>query len=202
VTAPIPLPAGLAEHRHGPWQQTWSGGRFYPLDPRPEDVRSDDVAHALAHVCRFAGHCERFYSVAQHSVMVAARAEEIMPGTFLEGLLHDAHEAYLADLTTPLKQAIGEPWRALERPIVAAVRAAFGLPAERALGVGVAVKRADLEMLAVEARDLMRSPPVDWSLPYDAPDGWRIDRALGPGDARYLFAAALSRQLNLKGTIA
>ena len=60
--------------RRGDWMQTHSGLRFYPLDPRPEDIRIEDIAHALPMICRFNGHCSRFYSVAEHSLNVAAFA--------------------------------------------------------------------------------------------------------------------------------
>ena len=52
--------------RIGDWMQTYSGKRYYPVDPRIEDVDINDIAHALSHLCRYGGHCSRFYSVAEH----------------------------------------------------------------------------------------------------------------------------------------
>lgn len=60
-----------ADDRRGDWIQTFTGRRFWPLDPRPEDVCIEDIAHALSLKCRFGGHCTRFYSVAEHSVHVS-----------------------------------------------------------------------------------------------------------------------------------
>ena len=54
------------------WIQTYSGKKFYPLDPRPEDIDIRDIAHALSLNCRFNGHCRCFYSVAEHSVGVSS----------------------------------------------------------------------------------------------------------------------------------
>jgi len=80
----------------------FSGGTFDILNPRAEDVRIEDIAHALSQQCRFTGHTKTFYSVAQHSVLastlVAAPDE-------LWALLHDASEAYMGDMNRPLKHA-------------------------------------------------------------------------------------------------
>jgi hypothetical protein len=55
----------------GDWIQTATGRPFWPIDPRPEDIDIEDIAHALSMLCRFGGHCLRFYSVAEHSVLLS-----------------------------------------------------------------------------------------------------------------------------------
>ncbi len=82
---------------------TCTGRSVHILNPRPEEIDIEDVAHALSHACRFAGHVPAFYSVAQHSILVS---ELLDARTALWGLLHDASEAYLHDLTRPLKRAL------------------------------------------------------------------------------------------------
>ena len=84
---------------------TVTGKHFYPLDPDQQDIDIEDVAHALSLICRANGHFRHFYSVAQHSI--ACACEAIARGYSLEVtlgcLLHDASEAYLADITRPVK---------------------------------------------------------------------------------------------------
>src|SRR5208282_6622849 len=82
------------------WIRTFSGGRFYVLEPRVEDVRIEDIAHALSMQCRFTGHVREFYSVAEHSVWVSRYSHR---EDALWGLLHDASESYIGDMSTPLK---------------------------------------------------------------------------------------------------
>lgn len=79
---------------------TYTGRLFWPLAPRMEDVNLLDICHALSNQCRFTGHCNQFYSVAEHS----CRVHDILPQELkLVGLLHDASEAYLMDLAKPVK---------------------------------------------------------------------------------------------------
>jgi len=89
--------------RKGDWIQTSSGIRFYPLDPRIEEINITDIAWALAHQCRFSGHCSEFYSVAQHSLFVASLCDNNVDDQ-KAALLHDASEAYLVDIPRPLKE--------------------------------------------------------------------------------------------------
>lgn len=87
--------------RKGDWIRTFKGVEYWPLDPRPEDVLIEDIAHALANSCRYAGHTSRFYSVAEHSIIVSRL---VAPELALSGLLHDATEAYVVDVPRPLKR--------------------------------------------------------------------------------------------------
>lgn len=107
------------------WFITYTGKQFFPLAPRVEDICIEDIAHSLSQQCRYAGHTREFYSVAEHSCLVA----ELVPGEFaLEGLLHDAAEAYCQDLIRPIKHAQGfEVYREVEERLQRAVARRFGL---------------------------------------------------------------------------
>lgn len=87
--------------RRGDWIQTFTGKSFYPLDPRTEEVDPVDIAHSLGMICRFGGHVTHFYSVAQHCVLMSY---QVHPVNALWALLHDAGEAYMGDMTRPLKK--------------------------------------------------------------------------------------------------
>lgn len=146
----------MIETRFGDWLQTYSGGRIYPLDPRPEEIHIEDIAHALSLLCRFGGHCTEFYSVAQHSVVVS---RIVPPPLALQGLLHDASEAYIVDVPRPIKRDEGMSfYRFAERQLQAAIYRRFGLSEEDHADI----KLADNRALAQEHRDLMATCPHDW----------------------------------------
>lgn len=146
------------DERYGDWMQTYGGRRFYPLDPRPEDFDIDDIAHALSNVCRFGGHSREFYSVAQHSVLVASL---LPPSLKKMGLLHDSPEAYIGDMVRPLKR-MGEmtAYRDVETRLWGCIAARFDL-----LDISdpdQLVKHADNVALATERRELF-TDPLPWS---------------------------------------
>ena len=86
--------------RTGDWTQTFAGIQFYPFDPRPDEVKIKDIAHALSMICHFNGHTREFFSVAQHSLMVSY----LLPAEHkLWGLMHDSAEAYIGDMIRPIK---------------------------------------------------------------------------------------------------
>lgn len=106
---------------------TYSGIEYRPFNPRVHDVYIEDIAHSLAHQCRYAGHIKKFYSVAEHSVVVS----RLCPiKQMLEALLHDAAEAYCQDVIAPVKRFLPE-YQALIALNEGVIRQAFGLPAEQ-----------------------------------------------------------------------
>ncbi|MEP6477831.1 MAG: hypothetical protein ABJB03_00440 [Rhodoglobus sp.] len=110
----------------GDWAQTYTGGRFYPLSPRAEDVDPVDIAHALAMLCRYNGHVDRFYSVAEHCLLMSLVMPT--PELALEALLHDGSEAYVGDMVSPLKHTLEmAPYRLAEDYVTDAIAIRFGL---------------------------------------------------------------------------
>lgn len=176
--APVPLD----------YIETFTGRRFSPLSPDPSAIVIVDIAHALSHQCRFSGHTRYHYSVAQHSVLVSRLLEEQGQSREVQlwGLLHDASEAYLVDLPTPLKNSyhLGPAYRDAERHLMVAICARFGLdPVEPQ-----AVRRADACALATEVRDLMPGRPEHWSTRNltEAPHPTHLEER-SPGEAKRQF---------------
>ena len=158
---------------------TFSGLRFWPLLPNPDDILVEDIAHALAHQCRFGGHASKFYSVAEHSVHVS---QLCLSEHALWGLLHDASEAFLVDLPRPLKQLPEfAPYREAERRLQRAVALRFGLPEDQP----ASVTEADDTMLGIEARSLLGSMPVE--VTWEELPPFEIADPLLPVEAERLF---------------
>lgn len=132
----------------GDWMATFTGRRFYPLDPRPGDVDPLDIAHALSLLCRYGGHVDRFYSVAEHCILMS---EAVEPRHSLAALLHDATEAYVVDVPRPLKRVLGG-YAEIELATWQAIAARLGVPVE----MPDEVKAADNRILLTERAALMR----------------------------------------------
>jgi hypothetical protein len=138
------------KERTGDWIQTFTGRKFWPLDARPEEIDIYDIAHALALQCRYVGHVTVFYSVAQHSDL----ASELVTADRdrLWALLHDASEAYLSDVSRPVKHSSGFGfYREAEKRVQAAICHRFGLTVEEP----PSIKEVDTRQVSTERRDLM-----------------------------------------------
>lgn len=143
---------------------TYTGRVVEPLNPDPAEIDILDIAHALSNQCRFTGHTLGFYSVAQHSVLVS---QHCAPEDALWGLLHDASEAYLADIARPVKKFTdwGTAYLRAERELMHKVALAFDLDmrgfATNKSGMPFSVKAADDLLLRTEMRDLMPEGVLD-----------------------------------------
>lgn len=162
----------------GDWIQLASGRQFWPMDPRPNEVFIDDVAHALSMLCRFGGHCLRFYSVAEHCVLLARHAAPQGRNVAFWALMHDASEAYLVDVPRPLKPFL-VGYGAAEDRILQAIALRFGLH----LGLPDLVKKMDQAILMDEWLQNMAPAPIAWATDIE-PLGvelqfWSPERARG-----------------------
>jgi hypothetical protein len=177
------LPFADSSPRQGAWIQTRSGRSFYPLDPRQEDVNIEDIACGLANQCRFTGQTVEFYSIAQHSV----HASELVPEHLaLATLLHDASEAYLVDVPSPLKRLPQfDFYRLAEDALMRVIYAKFEIDAHHE---DPGIKEADQRMLVTEARDVMHSNDLAWLPEGVKPRVGRI-QPWGPAEARSRFLA-------------
>lgn len=117
----------------GDWFETQTGRQFFILDPRPEDVRVEDVAQALGHKARFGGFYDEhvnFYSVAEHCLLMteyALKKRGASPHEALRVLLHDASEAYTGDMLAPVKRSI-PGFKEIEDRVERVVMPALGVP--------------------------------------------------------------------------
>jgi 5'-deoxynucleotidase YfbR-like HD superfamily hydrolase len=146
------------------WIETFTGKRFYLLEPRMEDVDIIDIAHSLSMQCRWTGHCKYHYSVAQHSYYCSLLGPK---EDALQRLLHDASEAYIADMNRPLKHytEAGEAYRRVEKPLQKLIYNAFGVSEVEA----ASVHRADNQMLYTEKGQLMTL--VEWDVDWTGGQG-------------------------------
>lgn len=141
----------LAELDHSKaWITTFTGKQFFHLNPQPEQICIEDIAHALSMNCRWTGHTKYHYSVAQHSVYVSY----LVPfSDAKKGLMHDSPEAYIGDMNRPLKHytEAGVIYSQIEESIEKVIFEKFGLTP----GIPESVKVADNQMLYTEKDQLI-----------------------------------------------
>lgn len=133
---------------------TVKGNLFDPETGKISEVDIADIAHALSHMCRYAGHCSSFYSVAEHSVLVCDIVRAFWPDDLeaqWAGLLHDATEAYVCDIPTQLKLTLPK-FQMLESKVNDQIAKAYNVTWNER--VRERVKSADLIALSTESRKL------------------------------------------------
>lgn len=164
------------------WISTAGGHKVDYEDPDPDEITIEDIARGLSNICRFAGQIDFFYSVAQHSILVA---ERVPVQHALAGLLHDASEAYCQDIPRDLKQMLPD-YKVIEDRMMGVILTKFGLPAK----LPPSVKEADNRLLLSEKRDL-QPRGLDW--------GWKLTpypekiTPWAPHIARVKFLAMFTR---------
>ncbi len=142
------------------WIQTFTGKKFNLFEFTPSSICIEDIAHALSMICRFGGHAKRFISVAEHSILVSyfCNREDA-----LAGLLHDASEAYLGDVSSPFKRThIYSKYKEIESELQDMIYSKYGILKEPS-----SVKKADLMMLATESKEFMSPVHPDWKCEYE-----------------------------------
>lgn len=147
----------------GDWMQTFTGIAFTPMDPLVEDISVIDIGHALSHICRYGGHVNSFYSVAEHSVLLsdwflqnAASPDHVELAKW--ALIHDAAEAYLGDIVRPIKKNI-PVFKMIEDHLLTIISGIFGLPTPF---IPPQVLDADTRILLDERAVLLSEPPQAW----------------------------------------
>lgn len=173
--------------RRGDWIQAFPAHQFWSLDPRFDEVHIESIAHSLAMQCRYAGHCLRFYSVAEHCVLLSRQVE---PRHALWALLHDASEAYLVDVPRPVKGGL-LGYHGIEHRVMEAVVRRFKL---RPLQIPIEVHEADMRITTDEKRQNM-APGLVWGTDELEPLGVTL-RFWSPEQAEQQFLERFSELIN------
>ncbi len=174
------LPKELSEA----WLETYSGKRFHFLGPQQDEIDIEDIAHALANECRFGGHTSSFYSVAEHSILVATLCPDNLA---LGALLHDASEAYIRDIPSPVKHHLTN-YKEIENIVQGAIERKFGVVGASKNPI---IKEADTMALKAEARNLLKGGGEAWihQENYKTRAGWEsiTPHCLDPKEAKQMF---------------
>lgn len=181
---------------------TVSGQLIDINQPTPNDIRITDIAESLAKICRFNGHLQTHYSVAQHCVHFM----ELLPDEHKAyGLFHDAHEAYMGDITRPVKQALahsraGDTLKRMATKLDKAIFAAVGLSFPMSNDLKELIQHTDRVMLATEKRDLFLTGNWGGDLPKPASFSirpWPWPKAMEKFLESYKTCCALNPKMQL-----
>jgi len=168
---------------------TMKGGFFSLDDPFSHQFDIEEIAHALSNICRFNGHVRKNYSVAQHSFLCSMVNTHECP---YEKLMHDCSEAYIGDVTSPLKRML-PTYLDLEMKIELALCKFFDLPIAVKIGkfsnglpfgevpnLPPQVKETDLSVLAAERIQLLNGNDVQYANCWN----WIDERGIKPADIK------------------
>jgi len=142
------------ENIRWPGIETYTGELFDLDNPK---FNIEDIAHALSLTTRYGGHSKKFYSVAEHSVLVSEILEQWGDPYLMEGLMHDASEAYLSDVPAPFKRFLPD-WKKIDKELEIALAKHYDLKYPRSANN----KAADWVALFIEAYDLLPSKGIGW----------------------------------------
>lgn len=172
------------------WIQTYTGKKFDFISPHPSMIDIKDIAHALSNQCRFNGHCRQFYSVAEHSVYVAQEVMKTHPHLGLAALMHDAAEAYVGDMVSPLKAILPE-FKVIEDKVDKVIADRFGFDHTH----HSIIKQADMQLLVDEKNALHTNPDnLKWVIEQTfRPDFGRHFNFFTPHAAEGLFLGYFRR---------
>ncbi|BCH10916.1 hydrolase [Mesorhizobium sp. SEMIA 3007] len=164
------------------WQRMLSGRRLDLLDPSPLDIEISDIAHGLARVARWNGQTsgEHAFSVAQHSLLVEALFNDLVPQASatdrLAALLHDAPEYVIGDMISPFKSVMGGSYKDCELRLQRAIHQRFSLPPEPAAALRRDIKRADQIAAYFEATLLAGFSTAEATEFFGRPRGFSAER--------------------------
>jgi hypothetical protein len=171
-----------------PYILTATGKKFWFDDPKPEQICIEDIAWALSMLCRYTGHTRYFYSIAQHCYLASFNVPERFA---LEALLHDAAEAYITDISAPLK---GMPemagYKVVEARVEKVIAAKFGI----GFPLSPTVKQVDMRMLHTEYLQLMPRDNQEWPSFNNAPP---LQMQITPFSPEYAREAYMARFIQL-----
>lgn len=142
------------------WQRMLSGRRLDLVDPHPEDIEIEDIAHGLSRVARWNGQTigPHAFSVAQHCMLVLEialfHAPQLSKKDQQAILLHDAPEYVIGDMISPFKAVLGEEYKSFESRLQRAIHKRFTLPETLSVDLIKIIKKSDRDAAWLEATTL------------------------------------------------
>ena len=177
------------------WIETFTGKKFDYEDITSNEIDIRDIAHALSNTCRFNGHCSRFYSVAEHSILVSSEIEKVFGiKAALPALLHDATEAYMPDVSKPLKHFWNTKFGIMDFEDGLQEHIFKQLKIGVSLDMMEEIKRYDVALLRAE-RDVLFQGRELWEFPENIPT---IDPLVIGVNPKIIEMNFLERYSNLK----